>query len=278
MGITLNNNIVKQFDMPDWLLKDEIYSPQIDKDTFIDKSILSVLSILSKIRTQSPSKSAKYSVNAAFKVVFTFVLILLVSFTTNFSFLIIINIYLICRLCLMDADVIMKILKISLVMSFFTFIVLLPSALWGNSFNTVMITTKEFATITAVSILSHTTRWNAITSAIKIFFVPNIFIVVLDITIKYIVMLGDFALNMLYALKLRSVGKNKSKNTSISGIAGTIFIESKEMADDMYAAMECRGYTGEYYIHNNFKFNIADFIYIVINIGIIVLFMYFERI
>ena len=274
----MDNNRLKQFDMPVWLLKGENYEPQTDKDTFINKSILSVLSILSRIRAQGSSKAAKYSVNATVKVAFTFMLILLISFSRNFTFVIIINVYLISTLCLMDADVIVKILKISLVTTFFTFIVLLPSAIWGNSFNTVMITTKEFATITAVGILSHSTRWNAITSALKSFFVPNIFIVVLDITIKYIVMLGDFALNMLYALKLRSVGKNKTKNTSISGIAGTIFIKSKEMADDMYAAMECRGFTGEYYVYSNSKINIADYIYIVMNIGIVFIFMYFERI
>ena len=274
----MDNTKAKQFNMPEWLLKDEVYSPQTDKDSFINKSILSILSILSRIRAQSSGKEAKYKVNATFKVAFTFVLILLVSFSRNFSFVIVINVYLLSVLCLMDADVIVKILKISMVTAFFTFIVLLPSAILGNSFNTFMITTKEFATITAVGILSHSTRWNSITSALKSFFVPNIFIVVLDITIKYIVMLGDFALNMLYALKLRSVGKNKSKNTSVSGIAGTIFIKSKEMADDMYAAMECRGFTGEYYVYSDFKFNIADYIYIVINIAIIFTFMYFERI
>ena len=46
----------------------------------------------------------------------------------------------------------------------------------------------------------------------------------------------------------------------------------------MYAAMECRGFTGEYYVYSDFKFNIADYIYIVINIAIIFTFMYFERI
>jgi len=274
----LDKDIEKQFNMPKWLLENESYSPQTDKDTFVNKSILSVLSILSRIRAQGASKATKYSVNATFKVAFTFMLILLISFSKNYMFVIIINVYLLSTLCLMDGDVIVKILKISFVTTFFTFIVLLPSAIWGNSYNTIMITTKEFATITAVSILSHSTRWNAITSALKSFFVPNIFIVVLDITIKYIVMLGDYALNMLYALKLRSVGKNKSKNTSISGIAGTVFIQSKEMADDMYAAMECRGFTGEYYVYRNFKIKITDYIYILINFAIIFIFIYLERI
>jgi cobalt/nickel transport system permease protein len=247
-------------------------------DTFINKSILSLLSILSRIRNQDSSKTTKYQVNTTLKVAFTFILIVLISISRNFMFVIIINVYLLAVLSLMEAKDIVKILRVSFIMALFTFVILLPAAFLGNSFSSVMITSKVFATIAAVNILSHSTRWNSITSALKIFFVLDIFILVLDITIKYIVMLGDFTLNMLYALKLRSVGKNKSKYTSLSGIAGTMFIKSKEMAEDMYNAMECRGFTGEYHVYKNFKFTLADFVYLIINIGIMFLFLYFRRI
>ena len=53
------------------------------------------------------------------------------------------------------------------------------------------------------------------------------FIFVFDITIKYIVIFGEFSLNMLYALKLRSVGKSKNKSTSLSGIIGTTVYKIK---------------------------------------------------
>lgn len=274
----MNDNSIEPVDMPEWLLKDENYTPQNDKDTFVNKSILSFLSILSRIKTQDSNETGKYGVSAIFKVVFTFMLILLLSLSRSFIFVIIINVYLLVILSFMKEADIVKILKVSLVMTLFTFILLLPAAFWGNSFSTILITSKVFATITAVNILSHLTKWNSITSALKRFFVPDIFILVLDITIKYIVMLGDFALSMLYALKLRSVGKNKNKYTALSGIGGTIFIKSKEMAEDMYVAMECRGFTGEYHAYNNFKFTITDFVYIMINVGIILLFVYFGRI
>lgn len=264
--------------MPEWLLKDENYKPQSDKDTFINKSILSLLGVLSRIRTQGKYKEDNFKINAVLKVAFTFILILMVSITKNFTFTIIINVYLLAILSMMDGEEIIEVLKISLIMSVFTFIILLPAAFWGNGFSSVMITAKVFATVTAVNMLSHSTRWNAITSALKRFFVPDIFIFVMDITIKYIVMLGEFSLNMLYALKLRSVGKNKSKYTSVSGIAGTMFIKSKEMAEDMYSAMECRGFTGEYHINNRFKFTFWDFLYVMLNVLIIIIFIYMERV
>lgn len=273
----MDNQKEKQLKMPEWLFKHENYNAQFDKDTFVNKSILSLLSILSRIKTQDSAITAKYKVNAIFKVAFTFLLAVLISMSRSFTFVIVINVYFLVILSMMQVKDIVKILKVSFAMTFFSFVVLLPAVFWGNSYSVVMITSKVFATITAVNILSHTTRWDAITSSLKRFFVPDIFIFVLDITIKYIVMLGDFALNMLYALKLRSIGKNKSKYASLSGIAGTMFIKSKEMAEDMYNAMECRGFTGEYQVYSNFKFAIADFIYIMINVGIIFIYLYLGK-
>lgn len=263
--------------MPQWLLKEENYSPLSDRDTFINKSILSVFSILSRIKTQGASAEGKHSVNAVFKVAFTFLLLIMISVSQSTSFVIVVIVYLLVVLCLMEAKTIVKILKVSLVMTLFTFVILLPAALGGNTYSGIMITSKVFATITAVNILSHSTRWSSITSALKRFFVPDIFILVMDITIKYIVMLGDFMLNMLYALKLRSVGRNRSKYSSLSGIAGTMFIESKEMAENMYNAMECRGFTGEYHVCSHFTFTFIDLAYTMMNIAIFLIFLYFGR-
>jgi cobalt/nickel transport system permease protein len=264
--------------MPEWLLKDDNYVPQSDKDTFITKSILSILGVLSRIRTQSGYKEDKFKINTTLKVAFTFMLILLISITKNFIFTIIINVYLLAILSMMSGEDIIKILKVSFITTAFTFIILIPAVFCGNGFSSIMITSKVFATITAVNLLSYSTRWNSLTSSLKRFFIPDIFIFILDITIKYIVMLGEISLNLLYSLKLRSVGKNKNKYISLSGIAGTMFIKSKEMSEDMYSAMECRGYTGEYHIANNrIKFAFADFLYIAINIGIIFIFLYMER-
>lgn len=263
------------FDMPKWLLENENYIPQADKDTFVNKSILSLFKVISMIKMQDNGKAPKYQLNVPLKVAGTFLLLVLLSISRSFLFVVTVNVYLLVILSLMDADKIVKILRLSFVSALFTFIIMLPAVYWGNSFSCIMITSKVFATITAVGTLSHTTRWREITSALKSFFIPDMFILVLDITMKYIVMLGDFALNMLYSLKLRSVGKNKSKYTALSGIAGTMFIKSKEMAEDMYYAMECRGFTGEYHVYNKSKLTLADLGYLIINAGIIFIFWYF---
>ena len=263
--------------MPEWLLQNENYDPLPDKDTFVNKSILSVIGVLSRIRAQSGYVADKFYVNALFKVLFTLLLIVLLSLSQSSAFLFLVITYLLLILCLMPAKEIIQILKISLVMTLFTVIILLPVAFSGNLYSITMIPTKVFATIVAVNLLSHTTRWDAIIGSLKRFFIPSLFIFVLDITIKYIVLLGELSLEMLYALKLRSVGKNRGKYTSLAGVAGTLFIKSKEMAEDTYAAMECRGFTGEYRVYNKFQFRLADFVYILINAGFVLAYIFLSR-
>ncbi len=260
--------------MPEWLLKEENYIPQADKNTFVNKSILSLLNILSRIRNHTGYSTEGLHVSAVLKVAFIFLLIVLLSISRSFTFTIIVIVYLISLLSLMKAEQIIKILKVSLAIGLFTVILFMPAVLWGNYYSITVITPKVIASVMAVNILSYSTPWNSITNSLKFFCIPDIFILVLDITIKYIVLLGDFSLNMLYSLKLRSVGKNRSKYTSLSGIAGTMFIKSKEMAEDMYSAMECRGFTGEYRVIKKMRFTFVDFMYIIINALIIFAFYY----
>lgn len=263
--------------MPEWLLNENEYTPQSDKDTFINKSILSLLSLISRIRSQGGYNKETLKVSAVLKVALTFMIILFLSLSRSFTFIVIVNVYLLSVLSMMRGEDIIKILKASFAVAAFTFVILLPAAFWGNYYSIKMITPKVFATVMAVNIVSHSTKWNNITNALKTFFIPDIFILVLDITIKYILLLGEFSLNMLYALKLRSVGKNSSKYTALSGIVGIMFIKSKEMSEDMYSAMECRGFTGEYRVNRRFKVTFYDIIYIVINTIIAFLFFYIRN-
>lgn len=262
--------------MPDWLLTSENYTPAGDRDTFINKSIMSFLKLLSKIRAQGGVAGDKLFVSPVFKLIFTLLYIVLLSVSQSFTYLYIMLTYILLVLCVMTGSDIIKILRGSLIAALFTFLILLPSAFAGNTYSIVMITVKVFASITAVNILSFSTRWDRIIGALKRFHFPDMFIFVFDITIKYIYMLGEFTLEMLYALKLRSVGKNKNKYASLGGIAGTLFIKSRVMSEDMYSAMECRGFTGEYRSYDRLKITPADVIYILINVGIVYTFIYFQ--
>lgn len=265
-------------DMPAWLIDDENYNPKADKDTFLTKSILSVFRIISRIKMQDGANQSVSKLSVTLKVLCTFLLLILLSLTRSFLFVTIINVYFLVVLSFFDADKLVRILKMSIGVTLFTALIMVPAIIWGNYYSCIMITAKVFSTITAVGILSHTSRWNDITGALSRFYIPGIFIMILDITIKYLYLLGNTSLNLLYALKLRSVGKNNKKYSSMGGIAGNLFLQSREMAEEMYHAMECRGFSGEYYINHKSKLGWEDYLYLSAHVGFVILFIYFARV
>jgi len=263
--------------MPEWLLQKEDDRLQMDKDSFVDKSILSLLHIISRIKRQNACKETPFQINPALKIVSVIFMIVLLSLSRSIAFVITVNVFLLLVLSMLRAEEIVAILKTSLAVFLFTFIILLPAAFWGNYYSLIMITPKVFAAVMAVNILSYSTPWHVTTGALKSFFIPDIFILILDITIKYIMLLGELSLHMLYALKLRSVGKNQKKYASLSGISGTIFLKSKQMAEEMYAAMECRGFAGEYRAGKNGGLFFADFVFLLIQVALFFVFIYFRK-
>ena len=255
--------------MPEWLLKKDDYTPIKERNTFINKSILAILKMLSKFKYSTLHKANRFGINTITKLISAILLIIMVSTSRSLGFIILIDVYLLLIISFLSAGEIKHIIKMALVISIFTIIILLPSMFMGNINNSIIIVIKTLTTVTVVNITSSISQWNDMTKALKLLLIPDIFILVLEVTIKYIIIFGEFSLNMFYALKLRSVGKSKNKSTSLSGIIGTMFIKSKEMAEEMYGAMECRGFTGEYKVHSKYKFRLNDMVYIIINIGFV---------
>lgn len=254
----------------DWLFKEDDFIPKKDKEAFTDKTVKALLGAASNIRRQDfiERDGFLYNINPALKLISVFVLIIFISLSKNIFFILSLDLLLIvCTLLLKNSSG--KVLYLSFAAFAFSFLMILPSVFIYKSFNSLIIPVKVFADIVIINILSVTDRWKDITKSLKLFYVPDIFIFILDIAIIYIYILGDLALNMLYALKIRTVGKLDKKYSSLSNIIGNVFIQSKIMADEMYSAMECRGFTGEYKREINFKLNIYDFIFILVIIFLI---------
>lgn len=264
--------------IPDWLLKNEEYVPKKDNHKFLDKSIVSILHVISRIRRKGIySNKLIYRLNPTMKVIFTFLNIILISVSQNFKFVVLMDIYLLFSVSTLDSKEKQNILLISSFIPIFTLIMLIPSLLSGNIRNSIMIFIKVIGTILSVNLLSYTTKWEHVTRTLKLFFIPDLFIWVMEITIKYIVILGEYSISMLYALKLRSIGKNNKKYMSLSKIMGNLFLKSKEMGEEMFSAMECRGFTGEYFSKAKFTIAKKDIVYLVVNSIFIALFIVLER-
>jgi cobalt/nickel transport system permease protein len=230
--------------LPDWMLREQRYRPSTDRDAFLDRNLLALMAVLGRERGQDGTVRA-----AADPVVLVLCLagfLLLVAFARSPAFLAVAGTVLLLLLASRPARTILRVLRGCLALAGFTALVLLPSALWGPGAPALRLLAKVLLSGAAVQLAAASCGWAALAEALRRLGVPALFLLILDLTLKYIHLLGRLALAMVQALRLRSVGRNRRKADALAAVAGTLFLRSREMAEELYGAMECRAFTGQY--------------------------------
>lgn len=275
IGSMVEGEVAKETVLPSWMCESEAYEPNIDKDGFITKSAQAILGVLAKLKWNA-GKDRRFSASSSLKLCYTFLFILLTACSKNYLFSLIMVAGTILALASYPASAMKQILSGTIGAVLFSIFILLPAVFMGNPQILLTIGTKVFLSVTLIGMLSAGTAWNKLTASLRAFHIPDIFIFTLDITLKYIAVLGEICMEILTSLRLRSIGQNKKKAKAFSGILGISFLKSREMADEMYAAMCCRGFVGEYKTGRKYAFRKQDIFYIFSMIAVVGLFVYLE--
>lgn len=275
IGSMVEGEVAKETVLPSWMCESEAYKPNIDKDGFITKSAQAILGVLAKLKWNA-GKDRRFSASPSLKLCYTFLFILLTACSKNYLFSLIMVAGTILALASYPASAMKQILSGTIGAVLFSIFILLPAVFMGNPQILLTIGTKVFLSVTLIGMLSAGTAWNKLTASLRAFHIPDIFIFTLDITLKYIAVLGEICMEILTSLRLRSIGQNKKKAKAFSGILGISFLKSREMADEMYAAMCCRGFVGEYKTGRKYAFRKQDIFYIFSMIAVVGLFVYLE--
>lgn len=275
IGSMVEGEVAKETGLPSWMCESEAYEPNIDKDGFITKSAQAILGVLAKLKWNA-GKDRRFSASPSLKLCYTFLFILLTACSKNYLFSLIMVAGTILALASYPASAMKQILSGTIGAVLFSIFILLPAVFMGNPQILLTIGTKVFLSVTLIGMLSAGTAWNKLTASLRAFHIPDIFIFTLDITLKYIAVLGEICMEILTSLRLRSIGQNKKKAKAFSGILGISFLKSREMADEMYAAMCCRGFVGEYKTGRKYAFRKQDIFYIFSMIAVVGLFVYLE--
>ena len=275
IGSMVEGEVAKETVLPSWMCESEAYEPNIDKDGFITKSAQAILGVLAKLKWNA-GKDRRFSASPSLKLSYTFLFILLTACSKNYLFSLIMVAGTILALASYPASAMKQILSGTIGAVLFSIFILLPAVFMGNPQILLTIGTKVFLSVTLIGMLSAGTAWNKLTASLRAFHIPDIFIFTLDITLKYIAVLGEICMEILTSLRLRSIGQNKKKAKAFSGILGISFLKSREMADEMYAAMCCRGFVGEYKTGRKYAFRKQDIFYIFSMIAVVGLFVYLE--
>lgn len=226
IGSMVEGEVAKETVLPSWMCESEAYEPNIDKDGFITKSAQAILGVLAKLKWNA-GKDRRFSASPSLKLCYTFLFILLTACSKNYLFSLIMVAGTILALASYPASAMKQILSGTIGAVLFSIFILLPAVFMGNPQILLTIGTKVFLSVTLIGMLSAGTAWNKLTASLRAFHIPDIFIFTLDITLKYIAVLGEICMEILTSLRLRSIGQNKKKAKAFSGILGISFLKSK---------------------------------------------------
>lgn len=128
----------------------------------------------------------------------------------------------------------------------------------------VSITFKSWMSILAAILLTCTTTFQEIMSALRYLGIPQTIMAILSLMWRYLSLMINEALTLMEARNSRS-GK-QDKNQKVGGslgwrgkvtgrLAGNLLLRSLERSERVYAAMVSRGYNGEIIQTNNHSFS-----------------------
>lgn len=235
--------------MLDWINKKDNYTPRKSNMAgSLNRGILGFLSISSRIRMETTTeKSFIYRVSPTLKVLVVLFVLISVSLSRSVFYLLSINCFSLIILSRFPVIYMKKIFYIPLLASLFSSVILLPAVfMYQNGAASLMIILKVFTTVLSVSVYVYSTEYFKVTSSLRSVFIPDTVILLMDITFRYIILFGVQALELITAIKLRSIGIDRGVRTALLNSLGVLFIKTKNAGENLYNSMLTRGFNGKY--------------------------------
>jgi len=170
-----------------------------------------------------------------------------------------------------DLKQVMKALVLPVV---FALIIMLPAVFLGSPRTMLTVTMKVAEAVLALALMGIRVPFQSMTEGLRQFHLPEIFILVLDHTIRFLVILGRYSNSLLEAVTMRSVGKVNWKNSGAGGILGTTFLKSAQMSQATADAMRLRGFDGTYPTMGRERFSWRDLAMLGADVILILFFVY----
>lgn len=123
---------------------------------------------------------------------------------------------------------------------------------------------KTLLTVMIVLILIATTSMPDISYQLNRLKVPNVFVMQLTMTYRYLAVLMEEAVNMYRSYILRSPKQKGIRMKDMGIFVGQLILRSMDRAERIYSALKCRGFNGSYSCHASSPVLSGDYIYLVI--------------
>jgi cobalt/nickel transport system permease protein len=109
---------------------------------------------------------------------------------------------------------------------------------------------KTYLCVMAVLMLVSVTRFSELTAELRRLRLPQIFIIMFELTYRYIGVLLNEAYSMSIAYSLRGPNRKGIEVRDMGSFVGQLLIRSFDRAERVYNSMKCRGYSSDYALQN----------------------------
>jgi cobalt/nickel transport system permease protein len=213
------------------------------------------------------------------------VIALLMAAGLSRSLLVILGMYLITLLLAWRSSIPMGffVKRVWLLMPFFTGIIALPAFFitpgpplvqlpWGwiitrTGAQTALFLLLRVSTSVSIAILLVlTTPWNTVLKSLGVLRIPDVFVLILGMTYRYIYLFLHTVNDMFLSRKSRVVGRlsGGEQRRLIASTAGTLLGKTLHLSGEVYLAMQSRGFYGFPRTLDTFKMRAADWLALVV--------------
>ncbi len=135
------------------------------------------------------------------------------------------------------------------------------------------------ASVSVAVLLILTTRWAILLKALRVLKMPQAFVLILGMTYRYIYVLLHTANNMFLARQSRLVGRmpGAEERRWLGASMGALVSKSYALSDEVYLAMQSRGFRGEAQIMSDLKWRRRDTIWLAGFVSVAVLAIWMGR-
>lgn len=209
---------------------------------------LKMMKLLSRL-LQSDREAGKTKWDAAGCLLLALLTVLLCALSSNAVFTVSIIAAEFVRLSFRSVRVMAHVLKTVALAVLASAVFMLPAVFLGSPASFGTVTMKVMESVLVLTMLNEDVTWKDLTAAMGQLRFPDVFVLTLDMTMRFLYLLGRFSQSVLEAVSLRRVGEENWKNAGTGGVLGNTFLKAQEMSRGTGEAMQCRCWNGSYAGH-----------------------------
>ncbi len=259
---------------------------------FFEKTVAGIGSLLLQvIFTQEVAQKKGYlqSLDPRVKVISLIILLLTVNLVHQFLSLVLIYVFILFLAVVSSVPMVFFLKRVWLFLPFFTGIIVLPlifnivtpgttllelvnlPAFHINlsitvpglltAFNIIF---RVAVSVSLVVLVILSTPWYDLLKSLQVLFVPQVFVVILGMTYRYIFVLLQTVNNMFLSRKSRLVGRVSGRENRkwLASLIGTLFAKSFVQSEEIYLSMQSRGYRNKIVTLDSFQLESHDLLFL----------------